>query len=49
MAKFLPYIQVAYAVRDPVMSKKTERVRGQLLTEQIVIGTPGTLEDWCRR
>jgi ATP-dependent RNA helicase DDX19/DBP5 len=49
MAQFLPYIRVAYAVRDPTMSKKHNLVRGQLLTEPIVIGTPGTVEDWCYR
>jgi len=49
MAQFLPYIQVAYAVRDRTISKKTNLVRGQLLSEPIVIGTPGTVEDWCRR
>ncbi len=49
MARFLPYIQVAYAVRDPTISKRNNRVRGQLLPEPIVIGTPGTVEDWCHR
>jgi ATP-dependent RNA helicase DDX19/DBP5 len=49
MAQFLPYIRVAYAVRDPMMSNKHNLVRGQLLTEPIVIGTPGTVEDWCYR
>ncbi|CAF3719233.1 unnamed protein product [Rotaria sp. Silwood1] len=47
MAQFLPYIRIAYAVRDPTMSRNL--VRRQLLTEPIVIGTPGTVEDWCRR
>lgn len=49
MARFLPYIQVAYAVRDANISKKGSRIRGQLLTESIVIGTPGTAEEWCGR
>ncbi len=49
MAQFLPYIRVAYDVRDPTMSKKDNLVRGQLLTEPIVIGRPGTVEDWCYR
>ncbi|CAF3846554.1 unnamed protein product [Rotaria sp. Silwood1] len=49
MAQFLPYIQIAYAVRDPTMSKKPNLVRRKLLAEPIVIGTPGTVEDWCRR
>jgi ATP-dependent RNA helicase DDX19/DBP5 len=31
------------------MSKQRNIVRGQLLSEPIVIGTPGTVEDWCRR
>jgi ATP-dependent RNA helicase DDX19/DBP5 len=49
MAHLLPYIQVAYAVRDPTMPKRHNLVCGQLLTELIVIGTPSTAEDWCRR
>ncbi|CAF1448762.1 unnamed protein product [Adineta steineri] len=49
IAKFLPYIQIAYAVRDQAISKRAERVRGQLLREPIVVGTPGTVEDWCRK
>lgn len=49
MAQFLPYIQIAYAVRDRTLSKRDNRVRGQLLPEPIVIGTPGTVEDWCRK
>jgi superfamily II DNA/RNA helicase len=47
MAQFLPYVQVAYAVRDPTFSKRNERPNKQLIPEQIVIGTPGTVEDWC--
>ena len=49
MAKFLPHIRIAYAVRDPVISKRHEHVKGQELTVPIVIGTPGTVEDWCRK
>ncbi|CAF4235406.1 unnamed protein product, partial [Adineta steineri] len=49
IAKFLPYIQIAYAVRDQAISKRAERVRGQLIREPIVVGTPGTVEDWCRK
>ncbi|CAF4300312.1 unnamed protein product, partial [Rotaria sordida] len=45
MAQYIPYIKIAYAVRNT----KTNFVRGQLLTEPIVIGTPGTVADWCRR
>ncbi|CAF3840549.1 unnamed protein product [Rotaria sp. Silwood1] len=45
MAQFLPYIKIAYAVRNAA----TTYVRRQLLSEPIVIGTPGTVEDWCRR
>jgi superfamily II DNA/RNA helicase len=41
MAQFLPYIQIAYAVRGAQVN------RGQLLTQPIVVGTPGTVEDWC--
>jgi ATP-dependent RNA helicase DDX19/DBP5 len=47
MAQFLPYIKIAYAVRDPTISKRSDRPRGQLLPEPIVIGTPGTVEEWC--
>ncbi|CAF1360075.1 unnamed protein product [Rotaria sordida] len=45
MAQYLSYIKIAYAVRNTT----TQFVRGQLLIEPIVIGTPGTVEDWCRR
>ena len=47
MAKFLPYIKVAYAVRDPTISKRDDRPKKQLIPEQIVIGTPGTVEERC--
>ena len=49
MARFLSYIKVAYAVRDANISKKDSRIKDQLLTESIVIGTPGTVEDWYGR
>jgi len=49
MAQFLPYIRIAYAVRDSAKSKRKTLVRGQYLTEPIIIGTPGTVEEWCRR
>ncbi|CAF1421028.1 unnamed protein product [Adineta ricciae] len=49
MAKFLPHIKIAYAVRDPTISKRNECVKGRELTVPIVIGTPGTVEDWCRK
>ncbi|CAF0820620.1 unnamed protein product [Didymodactylos carnosus] len=49
MAKFLPYITIAYAVRDITISKRDQLVRNQLLEENIVIGTPGTVEDYCRK
>ncbi|XP_071946119.1 ATP-dependent RNA helicase DDX19A-like [Antedon mediterranea] len=43
MGKMLTDISVRYAVRG-------ERVaRGERLTDQIVIGTPGTTLDWCTR
>ncbi|CAF3493664.1 unnamed protein product [Rotaria sp. Silwood1] len=49
MAQFLPYIKIAYAVRNALTQTATTYVRRQLLSEPIVIGTPGTVEDWCRR
>jgi superfamily II DNA/RNA helicase len=49
MAKFLPYIKIAYAVRDPIISKRNEYVKRKELNVPIVIGTPGTVEDWCRK
>ncbi len=49
MAKFLPHIQIAYAVRDRTISKRNEYVKGKELNVPIVIGTPGTVEDWCRK
>ncbi|CAF4619914.1 unnamed protein product, partial [Rotaria sp. Silwood2] len=49
MAQFLPYIQIVYAVRNPIGQRSSNAVRGQLLTQFIVIGTPGTAENWCKR
>uniref|UniRef100_A0A2K5CRP6 RNA helicase n=1 Tax=Aotus nancymaae TaxID=37293 RepID=A0A2K5CRP6_AOTNA len=43
MGKFYPELKLAYAVRG----NKLER--GQKLSEQIVIGTPGTVLDWCSK
>jgi ATP-dependent RNA helicase DDX19/DBP5 len=49
MAYFLPYIQIAYAVRDSSKSKRASRSRGKPLPEPIVVGTPGTVDEWCRK
>ncbi|XP_065755294.1 ATP-dependent RNA helicase DDX19B isoform X4 [Phocoena phocoena] len=43
MGKFYPELKLAYAVRG----NKLER--GQKITEHIVIGTPGTVLDWCSK
>ncbi|XP_037539821.1 ATP-dependent RNA helicase DDX19B isoform X2 [Nematolebias whitei] len=43
MGKFLPDVKLAYAVRGNRME------RGVNLQEQIVIGTPGTVLDWCTK
>ncbi|XP_008821203.2 ATP-dependent RNA helicase DDX19A isoform X1 [Nannospalax galili] len=43
MGKFHPELRLAYAVRG----NKLER--GQKIGEQIVIGTPGTVLDWCSK
>ncbi|PKU29251.1 atp-dependent rna helicase ddx19a [Limosa lapponica baueri] len=43
MGKFYPELKLAYAVRG----NKLER--GQKISEQIVIGTPGTVLDWCSK
>lgn len=43
MGKFHPDLKLAYAVRG----NKLER--GYKLPEQIVIGTPGTVLDWCSK
>jgi superfamily II DNA/RNA helicase len=50
MAKHLPYIQIEYAVRDRNLSKPNEYKKGKRLIDiPIVIGTPGTVEDWARK
>ncbi|KAF3817659.1 hypothetical protein GH733_012946 [Mirounga leonina] len=43
MGKFYPELKLAYAVRG----NKLER--GQKISEHIVIGTPGTVLDWCAK
>ncbi|XP_040838319.1 ATP-dependent RNA helicase DDX19B isoform X3 [Ochotona curzoniae] len=43
MGRFYPELKLAYAVRG----NKLER--GQKISEQIVIGTPGTVLDWCSK
>uniref|UniRef100_A0A5F5PE74 RNA helicase n=1 Tax=Equus caballus TaxID=9796 RepID=A0A5F5PE74_HORSE len=43
MGKFYPELKLAYAVRG----NKLER--GQKVSEHIVIGTPGTVLDWCSK
>ncbi|XP_013889683.1 ATP-dependent RNA helicase DDX19A [Austrofundulus limnaeus] len=43
MGKFLPDVKLAYAVRGSRME------RGVKLQEHIVIGTPGTVLDWCTK
>ncbi|XP_006860239.1 PREDICTED: ATP-dependent RNA helicase DDX19B isoform X3 [Chrysochloris asiatica] len=43
MGKFYPELKLAYAVRG----NKLER--GHKIGEQIVIGTPGTVLDWCSK
>ncbi|XP_053173357.1 ATP-dependent RNA helicase DDX19A isoform X2 [Scomber japonicus] len=43
MGKFYPDVKLAYAIRG----NKVER--GIKLQEQIVIGTPGTVLDWCTK
>ncbi|XP_027523835.1 ATP-dependent RNA helicase DDX19B [Corapipo altera] len=43
MGNFYPELKLAYAVRG----NKLER--GQKISEQIVIGTPGTVLDWCSK
>ncbi|XP_045149861.1 ATP-dependent RNA helicase DDX19B-like [Echinops telfairi] len=43
MGRFYPELKLAYAVRG----NKLER--GQKISEQIVIGTPGTVLDWCAK
>lgn len=41
MAKYMPEVGIRYAVRGMRMAK------GEKVMEQIVIGTPGTVMDWC--
>ncbi|CAG6021875.1 ATP-dependent RNA helicase DDX19A [Menidia menidia] len=43
MGKFCPDVKLAYAIRGNRME------RGVKLEEQIVIGTPGTVLDWCSK
>ncbi|XP_030632063.1 ATP-dependent RNA helicase DDX19B isoform X7 [Chanos chanos] len=43
MGKFYPEVKLMYAIRG----NKLER--GMKLQEQIVIGTPGTVLDWCQK
>uniref|UniRef100_A0A671THE1 RNA helicase n=1 Tax=Sparus aurata TaxID=8175 RepID=A0A671THE1_SPAAU len=43
MGKFCPDVKMAYAIRGNRME------RGTKLQEQIVIGTPGTVLDWCTK
>uniref|UniRef100_A0A4W3GN58 RNA helicase n=1 Tax=Callorhinchus milii TaxID=7868 RepID=A0A4W3GN58_CALMI len=43
MGKQSPDIKLAYAVRGNRLEK------GQRISEQIVIGTPGTVMDWCTK
>lgn len=43
MGKFYPELKLAYAVRGNKLD------RGQKVAEQIVIGTPGTVLDWCSK
>jgi superfamily II DNA/RNA helicase len=49
MAKFLLHIKIEYAVRDPTISKRKEYIKGKELNVPIVIGTPATVEEWCRK
>ncbi|KAI3357752.1 hypothetical protein L3Q82_016157 [Scortum barcoo] len=43
MGKFCPDVKLAYGIRGNRME------RGTKLQEQIVIGTPGTILDWCTK
>uniref|UniRef100_A0A8C7M4L4 RNA helicase n=1 Tax=Oncorhynchus mykiss TaxID=8022 RepID=A0A8C7M4L4_ONCMY len=43
MGKFYPEVKLAYAIRGNKLD------RGTKLQEQIVIGTPGTVLDWCSK
>nr|XP_061802332.1 ATP-dependent RNA helicase DDX19B-like isoform X2 [Nerophis lumbriciformis] len=43
MGKHCPEVKLAYAIRGNKME------RGKQLQEQIVVGTPGTILDWCTK
>uniref|UniRef100_A0A3B5M860 RNA helicase n=1 Tax=Xiphophorus couchianus TaxID=32473 RepID=A0A3B5M860_9TELE len=43
MGKFCPNVKLAYAIRGNRMERHVK------LQEQIVIGTPGTILDWCTK
>ncbi|XP_071190662.1 ATP-dependent RNA helicase DDX19A-like [Salvelinus alpinus] len=43
MGKFYPEVKLAYAIRGNKLD------RGTKIQEQIVIGTPGTVLDWCSK
>ncbi|XP_010873647.2 ATP-dependent RNA helicase DDX19A isoform X2 [Esox lucius] len=43
MGKYYPEVKLAYAIRGNKLD------RGMKLQEQIVIGTPGTVLDWCSK
>ncbi|KAM9814027.1 ATP-dependent RNA helicase DDX19A [Neosynchiropus ocellatus] len=43
MGKHYPEVQLVYAIRGNKLQQ------GMKLQEQIVIGTPGTMLDWCRK
>ncbi|XP_029574712.1 ATP-dependent RNA helicase DDX19B-like isoform X2 [Salmo trutta] len=43
MGKFYPEVKLAYAIRGNKLDRETK------LQEQIVIGTPGTVLDWCSK
>ncbi|ELW63020.1 ATP-dependent RNA helicase DDX19B [Tupaia chinensis] len=58
MGKFYPELKLAYAVRGnkwrtadfAIENSRVSTVeRGQKISEQIVIGTPGTVLDWCSK
>lgn len=43
MGRFHPELELAYAVQGSQLG------RGQKISEHIVIGTPGTVLDWCTK
>lgn len=49
LALFLPYIRIAYAVPGSRASMIPNHFDGQLLSEPIVIGTPGIIKKWCKQ